>query len=109
MAQNPIVTIEMEDGGKIVAELYPEVAPITVNNFISLAGKGFYDGLIFHRVIPGFMIQGGCPDGSGMGGPGGQKPDGALPSGGGPKPDDDTPRSKPTGEMPQKDSGNAKA
>ena len=72
MAQNPIVTIEMEDGGKIVAELYPEVAPITVNNFISLAGKGFYDGLIFHRVIPGFMIQGGCPDGSGMGGPGWQ-------------------------------------
>ena len=53
MAQNPIVTIEMEDGGKIVAELYPEVAPITVNNFISLAGKGFYDGLIFHRVISG--------------------------------------------------------
>ena len=70
MAQNPIVTIEMEDGGKIVAELYPDVAPITVNNFISLAGKGFYDGLIFHRVIPGFMIQGGDPQGSGMGGPG---------------------------------------
>lgn len=70
MAQNPIVTIEMEDGGKIVAELYPEVAPITVNNFISLAGKGFYDGLIFHRVISGFMIQGGCPQGTGMGGPG---------------------------------------
>ena len=70
MAQNPIVTIEMEDGGKMVAELYPEVAPITVNNFISLAGKGFYDGLIFHRVIPGFMIQGGCPQGTGTGGPG---------------------------------------
>ena len=65
MAQNPIVTIEMEDGGKIVAELYPEVAPITVNNFISLAGKGFYDGLIFHRVISGFMIQGGDPKGVG--------------------------------------------
>ena len=70
MAQNPQVTIEMEDGGKIVAELYPDVAPNTVNNFISLAKKGFYDGLIFHRVIPGFMIQGGCPDGTGMGGPG---------------------------------------
>lgn len=70
MAQNPIVTIEMEGGGKIVAELYPEVAPITVNNFISLAGKGFYDGLIFHRVISGFMIQGGDPKGVGIGGPG---------------------------------------
>ena len=70
MAQNPIVTIEMEDGGKITVELYPEVAPNTVNNFISLVTKGFYDGLIFHRVIPGFMIQGGCPDGTGMGGPG---------------------------------------
>ena len=70
MAQNPIVTIEMEDGGKIVAELYPEVAPITVNNFISLAGQGFYDGLIFHRVISGFMIQGGDPKGVGIGGPG---------------------------------------
>ena len=69
MAQNPIVTIEMENGGKIVAELYPEVAPNTVNNFISLINKGFYDGLIFHRVIPGFMIQGGCPMGLGMGGP----------------------------------------
>jgi peptidyl-prolyl cis-trans isomerase B (cyclophilin B) len=69
MAQNPIVTIEMERGGKIVAELYPEVAPNTVNNFISLVKKGFYDGLIFHRVIPGFMIQGGCPMGMGMGGP----------------------------------------
>ena len=70
MAQNPIVTIEMEDGGVIKAELYPDVAPNTVNNFISLVQKGFYDGLIFHRVIPGFMIQGGCPDGTGMGGPG---------------------------------------
>ena len=70
MAQNPIVTIEMENGGKMVAELYPEVAPNTVNNFISLVQSGFYDGLIFHRVIPGFMIQGGCPNGNGMGGPG---------------------------------------
>ena len=70
MAQNPLVTIEMEDGGKMVAELYPDVAPNTVNNFISLVKKGFYDGLIFHRVISGFMIQGGCPDGTGMGGPG---------------------------------------
>ena len=70
MAQNPIVTIEMEDGGIIKAELYPEVAPNTVNNFISLVKSGFYDGLIFHRVIPGFMIQGGCPQGTGMGGPG---------------------------------------
>lgn len=68
--KNPIVTIEMEDGGKIKAELYPDVAPNTVNNFISLIQKGFYDGLIFHRVIPGFMIQGGCPDGDGSGGPG---------------------------------------
>ena len=67
---NPIVTIEMEGGGKIVAELYPEIAPETVNNFLSLAGKGFYDGLIFHRVISGFMIQGGDPDGNGTGGPG---------------------------------------
>ena len=67
---NPIVTIEMEDGGIIKAELYPEVAPNTVNNFISLINKGFYNGVIFHRVIPGFMIQGGCPDGNGMGGPG---------------------------------------
>ena len=66
----PIVTIEMEDGGVMKAELYPDVAPNTVNNFISLAQSGFYDGLIFHRVIPGFMIQGGDPDGSGMGGPG---------------------------------------
>ena len=70
MAQNPIVTIEMEDGGIIRAELCPDVAPNSVNNFISLVQKGFYDGLIFHRVIPGFMIQGGCPQGSGMGGPG---------------------------------------
>ena len=70
MAENPIVTIEMEDGGKIVAELYPQVAPNSVNNFISLVKKGFYDGLIFHRVIPGFMIQGGCPQGEGTGGPG---------------------------------------
>lgn len=70
MAENPIVTIEMEDGGVITAELYPEIAPNTVNNFISLIKKGFYDGLIFHRVIPGFMIQGGCPNGTGTGGPG---------------------------------------
>ena len=70
MAQNPIVTFEMEDGGKMVAELYPEVAPNTVNNFISLVKSGFYNGLIFHRVIPGFMIQGGCPQGTGTGGPG---------------------------------------
>ncbi len=67
---NPIVTIEMENGGVIKAELYPEVAPNSVNNFISLVKHGFYDGLIFHRVIPGFMIQGGCPDGTVMGGPG---------------------------------------
>ena len=70
MAQNPIVTITMENGGVIKAELYPEVAPVSVNNFISLIRKGFYNGLIFHRVIRGFMIQGGCPDGNGMGGPG---------------------------------------
>ncbi len=68
--QNPVVTIEMMDGRVIKAELYPEIAPNTVNNFISLVKKGFYDGLIFHRVISGFMIQGGCPDGTGMGGPG---------------------------------------
>lgn len=67
---NPVVTIEMENGGIIKAELYPEVAPNTVNNFISLVKSGFYDGLIFHRVISGFMIQGGCPNGNGMGGPG---------------------------------------
>ena len=70
MAQNPIVTITMENGDVMKAELYPEVAPNTVNNFISLIKKGYYDGLIFHRVISGFMIQGGCPDGTGMGGPG---------------------------------------
>ncbi|MGL5086261.1 MAG: peptidylprolyl isomerase [Clostridium sp.] len=67
---NPIVTFEMENGGVIKAELYPEVAPNTVNNFIDLINRGFYDGIVFHRVIPGFMIQGGCPDGTGMGGPG---------------------------------------
>ncbi len=67
---NPIVTIEMEDGGVMKAELYPEIAPNTVNNFISLTQSGFYDGTIFHRVIPGFMIQGGDPDGAGTGGPG---------------------------------------
>ena len=67
---NPIVTIEMEGGGIIKAELYPDVAPNTVNNFISLINKGFYDGLTFHRVISGFMIQGGCPNGTGTGGPG---------------------------------------
>ncbi|MEE1105582.1 MAG: peptidylprolyl isomerase, partial [Ruminococcus sp.] len=66
---NPIVTIEMENGKTIKAELYPEIAPNTVANFLSLAGSGFYDGLTFHRVIYGFMIQGGCPDGTGMGGP----------------------------------------
>ena len=70
MAQNPVVTITMENGDVITAELYPDVAPVSVNNFISLIKKGFYDGLIFHRVIKGFMIQGGCPDGTGMGGPG---------------------------------------
>ena len=67
---NPIVTITMNDGGVMKAELYPEIAPNTVNNFISLVKKGFYDGLIFHRVISGFMIQGGCPEGIGTGGPG---------------------------------------
>ena len=70
MNPNPIVTITMNSGDVIKAELYPEIAPITVNNFISLIQKHFYDGLIFHRVIKGFMIQGGCPDGTGMGGPG---------------------------------------
>jgi len=68
--QNPVVTIEMMNGDVIKAELYPEVAPNTVNNFLSLVNKGFYNGLIFHRVIKGFMIQGGCPNGNGMGGPG---------------------------------------
>lgn len=68
--KNPVVTIEMENGDIMKAELYPEIAPNTVNNFISLIQKGFYDGTIFHRVIPGFMIQGGDPEGTGMGGPG---------------------------------------
>ena len=67
---HPIVTIELENGQVMTGELYPEKAPNTVNNFISLANSGFYDGLIFHRVIPGFMIQGGCPKGNGSGGPG---------------------------------------
>ena len=67
---NPIVTFEMESGSVIKAELYPEIAPNTVNNFISLIKKGFYNGVIFHRVISGFMLQGGDPDGTGMGGPG---------------------------------------
>ncbi len=67
---NPIVTITIKDLGDIKVELYPEIAPITVENFIKLASQGFYNGLTFHRVIPGFMIQGGCPDGTGMGGPG---------------------------------------
>lgn len=70
MAQNPVVTITMSDGNVIKAELYPEIAPISVRNFIGLINKKFYDDLIFHRVINGFMIQGGCPDGTGMGGPG---------------------------------------
>ena len=70
MAQNPIVTITMENGDVMKAELYPEIAPVSVNNFISLINKSYYDGLIFHRVIRGFMIQGGCPQGTGMGGPG---------------------------------------
>lgn len=69
MEKQPIVTIEMENGNQIKIELYPNTAPNTVKNFISLVEKGFYDGIIFHRVIPGFMIQGGCPDGTGMGGP----------------------------------------
>lgn len=67
---NPIITITMQDGSVMKGELYPEIAPNTVNNFISLVKKGYYNGLIFHRVIPGFMIQGGCPDGTGMGDPG---------------------------------------
>ncbi len=70
MAQNPIVTITMENGDVMKAELYPEIAPESVRNFISLIKKGYYDGLTFHRVINGFMIQGGCPDGTGCGGPG---------------------------------------
>ena len=67
---NPIITITMQNGSVMKGELYPEISPNTVNNFISLVKKGYYNGLIFHRVIPGFMIQGGCPDGTGMGGPG---------------------------------------
>ena len=70
MAQNPIITFEMEDGSIFKAELYPDMAPNTVNNFLSLVNKGFYNGLTFHRVIEGFMIQGGCPNGNGMGDPG---------------------------------------
>lgn len=70
MSQNPVITIEMENGDTMKAELYPEIAPNTVNNFIHLIKNQFYDGLIFHRVIRGFMLQGGCPEGSGMGGPG---------------------------------------
>ncbi|HKM03355.1 MAG TPA: peptidylprolyl isomerase [Lachnospiraceae bacterium] len=70
MTQNPIVTITMTNGDIMKAELFPDVAPISVNNFIHLVEKKYYDGLIFHRVIKGFMIQGGCPDGTGMGGPG---------------------------------------
>ena len=68
--KNPIVTITMENGDVMKAELYPEIAPNTVKNFVDLINRGFYDGLIFHRVIPGFMIQGGCPEGMGIGGPG---------------------------------------
>lgn len=68
--QNPVATITMKNGKKITVELYPEVAPNTVNNFVALANGGFYDGLTFHRVISGFMIQGGCPNGTGTGGPG---------------------------------------
>lgn len=68
--ENPIVTFEMENGDIMKAQLYPDIAPNTVKNFVSLVKKGFYDGLTFHRVISGFMIQGGCPDGTGMGGPG---------------------------------------
>lgn len=70
MSKNPVVTIEMENGNTIKVELYPDIAPNTVKNFVSLVSSGYYNGLIFHRVIPGFMIQGGCPQGSGMGGPG---------------------------------------
>lgn len=68
--KNPIVTIEMENGKEIKIELYPNIAPNTVKNFVSLVNEGYYNGIIFHRVIPGFMIQGGCPNGTGMGGPG---------------------------------------
>ena len=85
MAQNPIVTFTMESGDVIKAELYPDIAPVSVNNFISLIRKNFYDGLIFHRVIKGFMIQGGDPEGSGMGGPGysirGEFPQNGYPNG----------------------------
>ncbi|MDD3705760.1 MAG: peptidylprolyl isomerase, partial [Clostridiaceae bacterium] len=70
MSNNPVATIEMENGDIMKLELYPDIAPNTVRNFISLANKAFYDGLVFHRVIPGFMIQGGDPQGTGMGGPG---------------------------------------
>ena len=70
MTEKKQIQITMEDGGMITAELYPDIAPKTVDNFIKLISEGFYDGLIFHRVIPGFMIQGGCPNGNGMGGPG---------------------------------------
>ena len=70
MAQNPVITITMDNGDVIKAELYPEIAPVSVNNFIGLVKKGIYDGLTFHRVIEGFMIQGGCPLGNGTGGPG---------------------------------------
>jgi peptidyl-prolyl cis-trans isomerase B (cyclophilin B) len=71
---NPLITITMENGDVMKGELYPDIAPNTVNNFVSLVKKGFYDGLTFHRVIPGFMIQGGCPLGTGTGGPGYQIP-----------------------------------
>eukprot|EP00831_Metopus_contortus_P013642 TRINITY_DN1554_c0_g1_i1.p2 TRINITY_DN1554_c0_g1~~TRINITY_DN1554_c0_g1_i1.p2 ORF type:complete len:200 (-),score=42.59 TRINITY_DN1554_c0_g1_i1:439-1038(-) len=70
LMKNPIVTITMQNGGVMKVELYPEIAPNTVKNFVDLINRGFYDGLIFHRVIPGFMIQGGCPEGTGMGNPG---------------------------------------
>ena len=70
MTEKTQIQITMEDGGTITAELYPDIAPKTVANFVKLVSEGFYDGLIFHRVIPGFMIQGGCPNGNGMGGPG---------------------------------------
>lgn len=70
MTKNPVVSIEMENGNTIKVELYPDIAPNTVKNFVSLVSSGYYNGLIFHRVIPGFMIQGGCPQGTGMGGPG---------------------------------------